>query len=181
MLMRYIAKNGKRVLFDDWCDDFKDNGMEDGGFWTTVCKSCKEKYKDELEGHTRPSGGRYCGICGCNNNETDDGYESYYVDLNRDEVSFYNSKSDLPLIDWITVEKRLPVTSEWLTQFIATVERDAGKGKYTWTSALDWENTTVKGKEVSRWRHNDRNIPESWKVVAWAALPPPYQRPEEEA
>ena len=99
MLMKYVAKNGRTVLFDDWCDDQEDNGYEDGGFWVSICESCKKKYKGVLKGHIDDFGSGCCSVYGCNNNEDDDeDFESFYVDFARDEVTFIKSSEGK---DWL--------------------------------------------------------------------------------
>lgn len=64
--------------------------------------------------------------------------------------------------DWIPCSERLPKTDKWRTTFNVTTET----GNVT---SMDWENTIVRGKLVSRWIWKDRIAP--WKIVAWMSLP----------
>lgn len=66
---------------------------------------------------------------------------------------------------WIPVSERLPKTNGWRMTFNVTYEQG---GKYHVTS-MEWENTTVRGKSVSRWIWKDKLSP--WHVVAWMPLP----------
>ena len=65
-------------------DDYVNNVSEYNSYWVEMCPSCYNKYKDIL-GNRVDDGGCACGTCsvyGCEN-EAD-----YYVDFNKDEVSF---------------------------------------------------------------------------------------------
>ena len=74
---------------------------------------------------------------------------------------------------WIPVSKKLPETDEFRTEFIVTIRCD------TWeenkTMVAEWENTTVRGKDVSRWIWCNRLIPYGWEVIAWMSLPEAYR------
>ena len=72
---------------------------------------------------------------------------------------------------WIPVTERLPETDrdKWHTEFIVTTE----DGKVL---SMDWENTIVRNKPVSRWIWRGRLAP--WRVIAWRPLPAPYQEDE---
>lgn len=75
-------------------------------------------------------------------------------------------------IDWIPVEKGLPKTDgRWRTPFLATIE-----GTPNFVVTLDWENTTVRGAPVSRWKHRGTLLPSYWKVLAWAEYPMSYTK-----
>lgn len=76
-------------------------------------------------------------------------------------------------MNWVRSEERLPVTDKWLTTFLVTVECDSWREPET--MAMDWENTTVRGKKVSRWKFRDYLVKPEWRVVAWADLPAPYK------
>ena len=52
--------------------------------------------------------------------------------------------------------------------FLATVNANA-----TTTIPMQYEYTTVRGKEVSRWLAYGRISP--WNVLAWMPLPEPYK------
>lgn len=74
---------------------------------------------------------------------------------------------------WIPVEERLPETKEYRTTLLATVSCEYWKNNKT--LVVEWENTTVRGKDVSRWIWNDRLFPEDWVIIAWQPLPEPYR------
>lgn len=71
---------------------------------------------------------------------------------------------------WIPVSEMLPETDKWRTTFDVTIKT----GKVT---SMEWENTTVRGKPVSRWVWQDRIPP--WEVIAWMPLPQPYKAESE--
>ena len=75
---------------------------------------------------------------------------------------------------WIKCKDRLPTEKEcgdYRGHFLVTVYAN----KHT-TMYMEYEYTTVRGKEVGRWIWNDRvNIP--WEVIAWQPLPEPYHEP----
>lgn len=77
-----------------------------------------------------------------------------------------------PVQQWIPVTEQLPEkSSPWRTGYLATVTSD------TWSEPsvmyVEWETTTVRGKEVSRWIWNDKLFPKCWNLVAWMPLPEP--------
>ena len=74
---------------------------------------------------------------------------------------------------WIPVTERLPETRKYRTTFLATVSCEFWKNNKT--LVVEWENTTVRGKDVSRWIWNDRLFPEEWEIIAWQPLPSPYK------
>ena len=74
---------------------------------------------------------------------------------------------------WIPVTERLPETRKYRTTFLATVSCEFWKNNKT--LVVEWENTTVRGKDVSRWIWNDRLFPEEWEIIAWQPLPAPYR------
>ena len=81
--------------------------------------------------------------------------------------------------EWILCKDRTPTKEECglygKKTFLVTVLADKLK-----TLVMDYEYTTVRGKEVSRWLWNDRvNI--DWEVIAWQPLPKPYQEEQEVA
>jgi hypothetical protein len=67
---------------------------------------------------------------------------------------------------WIPVTERLPETDKWRTTYLVTTDNGI-------VTAMEWENTTVRGKSTSRWVWHDRLSP--WKVLAWRELPEPYK------
>ena len=77
-------------------------------------------------------------------------------------------------VGWIKCKDRLPTEKEcgdYRGHFLVTVYAN----KHT-TMYMEYEYTTVRGKEVGRWIWNDRvNIP--WEVIAWQPLPEPYHEP----
>lgn len=73
---------------------------------------------------------------------------------------------------WILCSERLPETEEWRTEYLVTA--DCGYDKpIPKTLCMDWENTTVRGKPVSRWIWRDCLSP--YKVIAWAEKPEPWE------
>lgn len=74
---------------------------------------------------------------------------------------------------WIPVTERLPERRKYRTTFLATVSCESWKNNET--LVVEWENTTVRGKDVSRWIWNDRLFPEEWEIIAWQPLPAPYR------
>ena len=88
--------------------------------------------------------------------------EAFLEILNKVEAEYGNG--------WIT--DRIPTKEEcgafgrgW---FLATVNANA-----TTTIPMQYEYTTVRGKEVSRWLAYGRVSP--WNVIAWMPLPEPYK------
>ena len=78
--------------------------------------------------------------------------------------------------DWILCSKRLPSKEEcrgWRGTFQATILLGSGDKRYTTTVVLQYEYTTVRGKEVSRWLFKERIAP--WEPIAWKPLSEPYQ------
>ena len=78
---------------------------------------------------------------------------------------------------WIPVTEQLPEkSSPWRTGYLATVTSD------TWSEPsvmyVEWETTTVRGKEVSRWIWNNKLFPKCWDLVAWMPLPEPWKGEE---
>ena len=67
---------------------------------------------------------------------------------------------------WIPVTERLPKTDTWRTTYIVTTNNGI-------VTAMEWENTTVRGKSTSRWIWHDRLSP--WKVIVWKPLPELYK------
>ena len=76
--MIYTSKRGKRIIFDDFCDESEEYGT----FWVEMCPHCHNKYKGILGNRCddRGSAQGTCSVEGCEN-EAD-----YYVDFARDEV-----------------------------------------------------------------------------------------------
>ena len=75
---------------------------------------------------------------------------------------------------WIT--DRAPTKEEckgWRGTFQATILQGIGDEQYTTTVALQYEYTTVRGKEVSRWLFKEKIAP--WEPIAWKPLSEPYQ------
>ena len=75
---------------------------------------------------------------------------------------------------WIT--DRAPTKEEckgWRGTFQATILQGSGDEQYTTTVALQYEYTTVRGKEVSRWLFKEKIAP--WEPIAWKPLSEPYQ------
>jgi hypothetical protein len=71
-----------------------------------------------------------------------------------------------PETHWIPVTERLPETDKWRTTYLVTTDNGI-------VTAMEWENTTVRGKSTSRWVWHDRLSP--WKVIAWKPLPELYK------
>lgn len=76
---------------------------------------------------------------------------------------------------WILVTERLPQTEDWRTEYIVTY-RYGYKDLISDTTCMSWENTTVRGKPVSRWIWHGALSP--WKVVAWMEKPKPWEGEE---
>lgn len=75
--------------------------------------------------------------------------------------------------EWIPISERLPdVPNEYnVSVHCDTWEKDMAM-------CATWENTTVRGKDVSRWIWNGRIFPSYWKITAWMPLPEPYKEVE---
>ena len=79
MNMIFKAKNGNKIVFDDYVD----NTEEYDSYYVEMCQDCFNKHKDDIGFRIDEDGA--CGICsvkGCSN-EAD-----YYVDFDKDEVEF---------------------------------------------------------------------------------------------
>ncbi len=72
---------------------------------------------------------------------------------------------------WILSKDRLPTKEEcgnYRGHFLVTVYASELK-----TLCMEYEYTTIRGKEVGRWTWCDGvNIP--WEVIAWKKFPEPY-------
>ena len=75
-----------------------------------------------------------------------------------------------------------PKVDEWITDRNPTKE-ECGEFGYTnfqvtvntnklTTLVMNFEYTTIRGKDVARWKWNDRISP--WEVIAWKPLSKPY-------
>lgn len=75
--------------------------------------------------------------------------------------------------DWIPCSERLPSKEECGTygsgEFQVTIPQYDGNK----TTVMDYEYTTVRGKEISRWKWNGRLSP--WEVIAWKPLSEPFK------
>lgn len=85
-MLEYRAQTGEIVLFDEWCDDEFDNGIEGGGIWVTVCEKCLKKYKKALRKHVSGVGSGSCSVKSCEDWEDNGEVSRYYVDFKRSEV-----------------------------------------------------------------------------------------------
>ena len=85
------------------------------------------------------------------------------------EESLKMAMEALKETEWIPTEERLPVTDKYRTNFIVTVTCDVWKEEKTLIA--EWENTTVRGKKISRWIWNDRLFPKEWEIIAWKPMP----------
>ena len=74
---------------------------------------------------------------------------------------------------WISCSERLPSKEECgpygRGEFQVTISQYDGNK----TTVMDYEYTTVRGKEVSRWKWNGRVSP--WEVIAWKPLSEPFK------
>lgn len=75
---------------------------------------------------------------------------------------------------WIPVSERLPeVKLGERVECIVWVHCN------TWekdkSMCMEWEHTTVRRKEVSRWLWNNSIKMDAWEVIAWMPLPEPYR------
>ena len=89
----------------------------------------------------------------------------------------------------IDVVNKQPKVDEWITGRNPTKEECGEYGFDTFqttavsvypltiTVAMKFCYETVRGKEVGRWKWNDRLSP--WKVIAWKPLSEPYKRVED--
>ena len=79
--MIYVSPREKRIEFDAWEDDVKENGI----FWVDMCPTCHNKYKGILgkRAHKDGSGVASCYVCGCENTNAD-----WYIDFDPSEVIF---------------------------------------------------------------------------------------------
>lgn len=76
---------------------------------------------------------------------------------------------------WIPVSERLPeVKLGEKVECIVWVHCN------TWekdkSMCMEWEHTTVRRKEVSRWLWNNSIKMDAWEVIAWMPLPKPYMK-----
>ena len=76
--MVYTSKRGKQITFDD----FEDNTADFDSYWGEMCPSCHNKYRGILGDRASIGAMGTCSVKGCEN-EAD-----YYVDFNKNEVSF---------------------------------------------------------------------------------------------
>lgn len=89
MFMIYTSKRGKQIVFDD----YSDSSLNDTGtYWAEMCPHCHNKYRGIL-GNRCDEGGTACGTCSVSGCEND---ADYYVDFDKDEVSFISEISELP-------------------------------------------------------------------------------------
>jgi len=103
-------------------------------------------------------------------------YDDFDVSVVDTDIAIIALK-DLPSAQqeqqWTPCSEGLPKTTEWRTPFLVTAECDTWNPRRK-TLVAEWENTTVRGKPVSRWIRMDRLFPAMWKVVAWKPLSEPY-------
>lgn len=83
---------------------------------------------------------------------------------NRNKITADHVKKEAKSL-WISVEERLPEKSG---EYITMTRNAEGVGA---VMAQDYEITTVRGKNVQRWRRHDRISP--WEVTHWMPLPKP--------
>lgn len=83
-------------------------------------------------------------------------------------------------IQWIPVSERLPETTEWRTDYLVSVFCEYWNPSIV-TMVATWENTTIRGKAVSRWLWKDRLFIDTWKVIGWAEFPEPYSGDDADA
>lgn len=75
-------------------------------------------------------------------------------------------------IKWVRCTKTTPQTTvKGCKEYLATVTCETWKKPKT--MCVEWENTTVRGKDASRWLWNGRIFPSCWEIVAWAEMPEP--------
>lgn len=75
-------------------------------------------------------------------------------------------------VKWVLCTDDMPSTAvEGRKEYLATVICDTWKEPKT--MCVSWENTTIRGKFVSRWLRRGRIFPCYWKIVAWADMPEP--------
>jgi hypothetical protein len=79
-------------------------------------------------------------------------------------------------MEWININEQLPLDNKEFggQEYIVTVTcKHWAEPK---TMIMNWECTTVRNKEVKRWKWNDRIKDESWVVTHWMALPEPVKQ-----
>lgn len=76
MKLTYKAQNGKKIVFDDFCDE---RNTDYCGVWAGMCRECAKKYHDLLVDDScdrlDECGSGSCSVEGCSN-EAD-----FYVDF----------------------------------------------------------------------------------------------------
>ena len=98
------------------------------------------------------------------------GGDEQFDELRKEAVDMAIEALEQPEQQWIPCSERLPKTKSWRTYFIVTT-------KTGFTTAAEWENTTIRGKEVSRWIWYDKICP--FDVIAWMPLPAPMKGEKE--
>lgn len=78
MNMIYKSSRGKTIEFDDYVDNIE----EYDSYWVGMCPCCHNKYKGILGQRASSGGSGACSVLGCENEA------EYYVDFNKNEVSF---------------------------------------------------------------------------------------------
>lgn len=81
MRIVYTSKRGRKIVFDDWCDETKDEDL--GGYWVYMCPKCHNKYKGIIKNKCSrsASGEAWCSVKGCENQNAE-----YYVDFKEKEI-----------------------------------------------------------------------------------------------
>ena len=79
--MIYTSSRGKRIKFDSWTEDRKENGI----YWVNMCSSCHRKYRGILGKRAEKCAcdGLYCEVCDCGNIGA-----AWYVNFAPNEVVF---------------------------------------------------------------------------------------------
>jgi hypothetical protein len=79
-------------------------------------------------------------------------------------------------MNWIDINKQLPPDNNKFggKTYIVTITCD------TWTESktmiMDWECTTIRNKEVKRWKWYGKPKIEGWIVTHWMELPSPANK-----
>lgn len=77
-------------------------------------------------------------------------------------------------MNWIDIKKQLPPDNTNFVGETYLVSVECNTWDCPKTMVMEWECTTIKNKEVKRWRWKGRIINvASWKITHWTELPKP--------
>jgi hypothetical protein len=74
---------------------------------------------------------------------------------------------------WININEKLPKdnNTDGGTDYLVTVKCDTWKSPKT--MVMEWEETEIRGKQVQRWKWNNRIKINEWVVTHWMEFPKP--------